>query len=377
MKNSPLRFRKSSRKKQITAEMVIDALAHVVLVVDRVGAIVLVNAAAEDFFGASAAQLEDHALGEFIPGDSPVFSLISQARERGHVVAESDVELSNPRIGSHLANVQVTPMIEHPDLVVVVLKERSLIAKIDQQLTHQGAARSVSAMAAMLAHEVKNPMSGIRGAAQLLEQTIAADDRPLTRLIRDEADRVTGLVERMEAFSVTAPMKLAAVNIHEVLIRVRALAAAGFGSHVRFVEDYDPSLPPVLGNQDQLTQVFLNLVKNAAEAAPRSSGEVVLTTAYRHGVRLAVNGRRARVHLPLMVTVQDNGAGISEDVKPYLFEPFVSAKSKGSGLGLALVAKIIGDHGGIIEFDSKPRKTVFRVLLPVASVGGDGEETTA
>ncbi len=374
MKNTALRFRKSSRKKQITPEMVINALAHVVLVVDRVGAIVLVNAAAEDFFGASAGQLEDHALGDYIPADSPLFSLIAQARESGQVIAESDIELASPRIGSHLVNLQVTPMVEHPDLVVVVLKERSLIAKIDRQLTHQGAARSVGAMAAILAHEVKNPMAGIRGAAQLLEQTISPEDKPLTALIRDEADRVTGLVDRMEAFSVTAPLRRGAVNIHEVLARVRTMAAASFGAHVRFAEDYDPSLPPVLGNRDQLTQVFLNLVKNATEAAPREHGEVILTTAFRHGVRLAVRGQQARVHLPLMVTVQDNGGGIPEHIKPYLFEPFVSAKSKGSGLGLALVAKIVGDHGGIIEFDSEPRKTVFRVLLPMAAEGTAEEE---
>jgi two-component system nitrogen regulation sensor histidine kinase GlnL len=215
----------------------------------------------------------------------------------------------------------------------------------------------------MLAHEVKNPIAGIRGAAQLLEQTVGQEDRALTRLIRDEADRVCALVDRMEVFSDGGPLEREAVNIHEVLSRARMLAQSSFGSHLRFVENYDPSLPAVYGNRDQLTQVFLNLVKNAAESAPVSGGEVVITTAYWHGVRFAVPGSQSRVHLPLMVSVQDNGEGIPEDLKAHLFEPFVSSKPRGKGLGLALVAKIIGDHGGVIEFESHPRQTVFRVML--------------
>jgi two-component system nitrogen regulation sensor histidine kinase GlnL len=176
----------------------------------------------------------------------------------------------------------------------------------------------------------------------------------------------------MEAFSDHRPVEREAVNIHEVLERVRKAAQSGFARHVRLVEEYDPSLPPVRGNRDLLVQVFLNLVKNAAEALPGSDGEIILTTAYRHGLRLAVPGGEGRQHLPLMVSVTDNGAGIPEDLRPYLFDPFVTTKRKGTGLGLALVAKVIGDHGGVIEFDSQPRRTVFRVFLPVVAQDGIG-----
>jgi two-component system, NtrC family, nitrogen regulation sensor histidine kinase GlnL len=223
-------------------------------------------------------------------------------------------------------------------------------------------------MAAMLAHEVKNPLSGIRGAAQLLEENLGPNDRELTRLICDEADRIVALVNRMEVFSDRRPLDRGPVNIHEVLDRVRLVAQSGFARHVRFIEGYDPSLPPVLGNRDALIQVFLNLVKNAAEAVPAQGGEIQVATSYQHGVRLAVAGTETRLHLPLLVTVTDNGEGIPEDLRPHLFDPFVSTKHHGTGLGLALVAKVIDDHGGVIEFDSQPRRTVFRVCLPMASV---------
>ncbi len=351
-----------------TADAVLDALPHPVFMVAADGRIANANSAAEAFFDASLALLRRHRLDELVPFGSPLLALIEQVRARGAAVNEYKVDLSTPRNpGERLVNLHVAPLPERPAHVVVMLQERTIADKMDRQLTHRGAARSVTALAGMLAHEIKNPLSGIRGAAQLLEQSVGDEDRSLTQLICDEADRIVKLVDRMEVFTDERPVERAPVNIHSVLEHVRRLAHSGFARSIRFVEDYDPSLPPVLGNRDQLIQVFLNLVKNAAEAiAPGANdGEIGLTTAFRPGVRLGRPGSKTRVSLPLEFCVRDNGPGVPEDLLPHLFDPFVTTKPTGSGLGLAMASKIVGDHGGIIECESQPRRTIFRVLMPM------------
>src|SRR5665811_1612554 len=303
------------------SEAILNALPNPVLLVAPDGRIVDANMAAESFFEISTQFLQRQSLKELVPFGSPLLALIDQVRSSGSPVNEYKVDLGTPRIGGdRQVDLHVAPLTERPGHIVVMLQERTIADKMDRQLTHRSAARSVIALAAMLAHEIKNPLSGIRGAAQLLEQAASSEDRMLTRLICDER-----------------PVALGPVNIHSVVDHVKRLAQSGFARNIRFVEDYDPSLPPVLANQDQLIQVFLNLVKNAAEAVVDlgSDAEIQLTTAFRPGVRLSVPGKKSRVSLPLEFCVKDNGPGVPEDLLPNLFDPFVTTKQTGSGLGFA------------------------------------------
>jgi two-component system nitrogen regulation sensor histidine kinase GlnL len=345
------------------AAAVLGALPVAAVVLDNEDRFLFANPAAELFFQHSSGSLASMSLRDLLPPDNRVFGLLAQVRRHDAPVYDHDLALESPRLRRFGVAAQGAPLPELHGGVVLTLQDASTAQMLDRQLNFRGAARGASAMAAMLAHEVKNPLSGIRGAAQLLEQGASEGDRELCQLIQDEVDRIRNLVERMDMFS-DRPIDRAEVNIHEVLDHVRRIATSGFAAHLKVQQEYDPSLPPVWGNRDQLVQILLNLVKNAAEAVDPREGEILLATSYHHGVRIAVPGSMERVHLPLQVIVRDNGPGIPEEVRATLFEPFVTTKRGGQGLGLALVAKLVTDQGGLIECDSRPGRTNFRLSLP-------------
>jgi two-component system, NtrC family, nitrogen regulation sensor histidine kinase GlnL len=359
----------TTQRRHIEHDLLLAALPHPVLVLGDDDRVLYANLAAETFFSLSHGMLKRQTLPDIVAFSSPLGALVGQVRKSGATVNEYGVEVDLPRSGVHrLVDVFAGVIAEQPGLIVLMLQQRSMAQMIERQLTHRAAARSVSGMAAVMAHEIKNPLSGIRGAAQLLEPGLKDDDRALTQLICTETDRIRDLVDRMEVFGDERPLAAEPVNIHSVLDHVKRLAETGFADGTRINVEFDPSLPAVVGNRDKLIQAFLNLVKNAAEAIEECrepGGRIVLRTAFRPGVRLSVPGTSARVSLPLMIEVEDTGPGVPDELKPHLFDPFVTTKRKGTGLGLALVAKIIGDHGGVIECESVPKRTVFRVLLPL------------
>ncbi len=349
------------------AELLAGLAVPAVLVSDD-GTLVLANIAAETFLNASQAQLGERGWAAAFGPDSAVEGLVWRARSDGGGCAAYDIPLNFNNARVVRADVLVAPVTELPGWLTVAFQTRSVATLVDRQVQHQGAARSAVGVAAMLAHEIKNPLSGIRGAAQLLASGADDDARELTDLIVTEVDRIAKLVDRMEGFTDTRPLKLSAENIHEVLGHVRKVGEQGFAAGITIRERYDPSLPLLAANRDALIQVFLNLFKNAAEAVG-PHGTIALTTAYKPGLRVRPERGGKPVSLPLEVRVIDDGPGVLEGIADHIFDPFVSSKRGGSGLGLALVAKIVADHGGIVEYERSgdPAQTIFRVLLPVAS----------
>lgn len=351
-----------------TLASIVESMPNPLIIIDQEDHIIMANGASEDFFQTSKAVLLRNTLSDLVPFASPAFNAIQQVREFGGIVNEYAITVGTPRMGGErIVDLQTTNIVDEPNIIMVMLLRRSMAQKFDMQLSHQGAAKSVSGMASMLAHEIKNPLSGIRGAAQLLEPSLSDSDRSLARLICDETDRIRDLVDQMEVFSDERPLERQPINIHVVLDRVKQLIQADRKVELTLNEDYDPSLPAVNGNHDQLVQVFLNLARNAVDAVATQDNnrEITFTTAFRPGMKLSVAGSSEKISLPLEVCVHDSGPGIPDEMLPHIFDPFVTSKPQGKGLGLALVAKIVRDHGGVVEFRPREKGSTFRVLLPL------------
>jgi two-component system nitrogen regulation sensor histidine kinase GlnL len=340
------------------------AIPYPALVVDETDTILTANPATESFGGTSQRQMAGRPRAKFLGADSAVLDVVGQARRNGVSVAQYNLMVGWAEQPPQLQNVHAAPLQDAGGDVLILMHPQGMAEKMDRSLGHRSAARSVTGMAAMLAHEIRNPLAGISGAAQLLEMTLGDSDRELTGLIQAEAARIGKLVDRVEQFGDLRPAQRKPLNIHDVLDRARRAAQAGFAAHARFTEEFDPSLPPTAGDPDQLLQVFQNLLKNAAEAVPRVGGAISIATAYRPGVKMSRPGQSSE-GLPLLVTIADNGPGIPENLIRDVFDPFVSSKVNGTGLGLSLVSKFVADHGGVVECDSRPGRTRFRVRLPV------------
>ncbi|HNB25853.1 MAG TPA: ATP-binding protein [Alphaproteobacteria bacterium] len=358
-------------------QMIIEALPAAILVVDAEGLCRAMNGAAENMLHVGRKNLVGRKLAEIVFADCPLFTLIEQCGHGGSAVSDAEMTIGGPRLHLEHISVEVAPLDDSTGMVVVSIRDRQLEHRMARQSAAAEAAQSVRAMAGMLAHEIKNPLAGIRGAAQLLESKVAPAEAALAALIREESDRIVGLVNGVETFADDRVPALDAVNVHEVLDHVCKLARVSFARDAVLRELYDPSLPAVRGNRDLLIQIFLNLIKNAAEAFHRPEepmsdktaqkpGEITVTTAYQAGFRIGERNKAHRQIRRIAVTVADDGPGVPEALLGNLFDPFVSSKPGGRGLGLPLVAKLVRAHDGVIEFSSRPGQTRFTVLLPIS-----------
>lgn len=339
------------------------ALPVATLVLDPDSCIAHANGAAEHLLGFSERALIGKPLGDVIvppPGYA--------ARREGHGFAAYDIDMERLRGGRLRGDFVETLVVDHDGWRIVTLHEAPQSRRLGHGPERSAGARAAIGAAAMLAHEIKNPLSGIRGAAQLIADGIDDVD-PLTALITTEVDRIAALIDRMEDFTHDRPLRLAPANIYPLLAHVRGVAEAGFARGAVIIERYDPSLPPVMIDADAFQQVMLNLLKNAAEAIENTvNRQIVIATAFRHGMAASPAPGQPRRPLPIEIAVIDNGPGAPEDIVEHLFEPFVTGKREGRGLGLPLVEKLVGEMGGIVQYEREgdPPHTMFRILLPRA-----------
>lgn len=333
-----------------------------------------VNSAGEGFLNASRKSVMGVPVWDQIAVDAPIEEAFERSRRNGTPLFVNDVDVGSGHRPPLQCGLQIAPLAGHAGRMIMLVSPRELAGRMTQSHSVKSAAQSAIGMAEMLAHEIKNPLAGITGAAQLLSMNLGADDRELTDLIVGESRRIVKLLEQVEQFGNLSEPHLAPVNIHDVLDRARRSALLGFGAQMTIVEDYDPSLPLAFGDSDQLLQVVLNLLKNASEAADPKGGTIRLHTYFEHSFRLRRSDGSGR-SLPLQIEIVDDGPGLPEDIRADIFDPFVSGRDNGTGLGLALVSKIISDHDGWISVTSVPGRTAFRLSLPRVPKDYESEET--
>jgi two-component system nitrogen regulation sensor histidine kinase GlnL len=321
-----------------------------------------VNAAAEGFLNTSRKGAVGRPVWDVLAIDAPIEEAFDRSRQEGTPLFVNDIDVGSGQRAPLQCGVQVSPVQGRDGEMLMLVSPRELAGRLTRTHSAKSAAQSAIGMAEMLAHEIKNPLAGITGAAQLLSMNLKPEDLELTDLIVEESRRIVKLLEQVEQFGNLQEPGFQAVNLHDILDRARRSTALGAGAHMKFVEDYDPSLPLAWGDPDQLLQVVLNLLKNASEAADKCGGTIRIRTFFEHSFRLRRSDGTGK-SLPLQIEIIDDGPGLPPAIRDDVFDPFVSGRENGTGLGLALVSKIISDHNGWISVSSVPGKTVFRLSL--------------
>lgn len=341
---------------------VLSLLPFSVLACDKSGHITFANVAAEERLGKSHHYLKGKKLSELVVPYQQLEILLSKTLKQGINIKEYDFKLAGPRICEQIVTLYISAL---PDGAILCFDDTRGGKTLEQTVYQKKNQTWQSAMAEIMAHEIKNPLASIRGAAQLLSKSTVADDREMALLICREADRIKNQIEEMALFAQPGELQMEEVNIHEIIRYACAATLQSTGVSITLAEKFDPSLPMIKGNKNLLIQALNNLLRNSMEAK-KDGLTLTISTHFQSGAILKSNSGKGNKPLQVLVSIADNGPGIAEELAESIFDPFVTSKQSGKGLGLAIVSKIINDHNGLIELDKQVEcGAKFNIMLPI------------
>ena len=349
---------------------ILNELRTPVFLVNNDNNIVYLNAIGEEFFGHSSNLIIGNSLYNLIPKDSPVSNLLTRVRKFKHGLTEESLDFSNINFPDRKVRAHIVPLSFDNNHIMIQLSELTVSEMFQSQRINTKISKSFSCMIDMLMHELKNPLAGIKGASQLIESDLNSDKnvKELTTLINVESDRIVSLLNRMEQINnnnVTDDYQF--LNVHEVLNHCKQVAQNSFGSNIQFIESFDPSLPDFFANEDLLIQILLNILKNSCEAS-LDNGKIKIKTSFNSDKKISFSHEEIPISLPLQLEFIDYGEGISKNLLPNIFDPFVSSKKDGKGLGLSIVASGLNDMGAVIDVFSSPGLTNFCINFPLKKI---------
>tara|TARA_X000000950_G_scaffold49786_1_gene58442 strand:- start:570 stop:1631 length:1062 start_codon:yes stop_codon:yes gene_type:complete len=349
---------------------ILNELRTPVFLINKSNSITYVNEIGEEFFGISSSILVKKKIYDLIPNDSPILNLIERVRNNKIGITEESLDFSNINYPNRKVRVHVVPLSFDSSKIIVQISQLAMSEMFQSQRMHSKISKSFSSMIDMLMHELKNPLAGIKGASQLIETDLKDNFNllELTKLISIECDRIEDLLNRMEQIS-TNNIKLdyESLNIHEILNHCKRVAENSFGSKINFINEYDPSLPRLFANKNLLIQIIINLLKNATEAS-QNKGKIKIKTSFNSNKITSFGKEDIPIQLPLQIEIIDFGIGIPNNLLSSIFDPFVSSKKEGKGLGLSIVASGVEEMGAVIDVSSNPGLTNFCMNFPLKKI---------
>ncbi|MDC0456693.1 ATP-binding protein [Alphaproteobacteria bacterium] len=346
---------------------ILNELRTPVFLVNKHNNVVYLNAIGEEFFGYSGNLIIGKSIYNLIPKDSPISNLLTRVRKFKHGLTEDSLDFSNINFPNRRVRAHIVPLSLQSNQIMIQLSELTVSEMFQSQRINSKMSKSFSCMIDMLMHELKNPIAGIKGASQLIESDLNSDKniKELTTLIDVESDRIVSLLNRMEQInnnSITTDYQF--LNVHEILNHCKRVAQNSFGLNIKFIESFDPSLPYLFANKDLLIQILINILKNSCEAS-FNNGKIKIKTSFNSDKKISFSHEEIPLSLPLQLEIIDYGEGIAKNLLPNIFDPFVSTKKNGKGLGLSIVASGLHDMGAVIDISSSPSLTNVCINFPL------------